>query len=481
MVRWGLLTEKACHPPRGSAGISVSWACGPVRHQAEEVAIRPTFNRRVLKTPLGIAGLIVTAVVLLWALLAVLAPLPGRDVAIATGPPGSAYAEVGERYREILARDGVRLHLVPTNGAVENLQRLRDPRAKVSAGFLQSGTTSEEASPDLVSLGTVFYEPLWVFCRCSSLGVLLHDRPDARMSIGPTGSATRPLALKLLELNRIDANKLHLSADSPEDAARRLIAGEIDTAVILSAWDAPAVQQLLLAPGIELLSFTRADAYVARYPKFSKLVLPQGVADLGANRPPTDVLLLASKASLVVRRDLHPALQYLLLRAAIEVHARPSIFQHADEFPAPEAIDLPISADARHMYKSGSSVLQRTLPFWLAELIQRLLIIILPIVGILYPLWSLLPKLYRWQMQRRIYRLYGELKLIERALEQTTDPGERAQLIARIEELNHRVLKLWLPRSFGEMSFNLQMHVQRVLKENARGDTLGPAGTGRPR
>ena len=184
--------------------------------------------------------------------------------------------------------------------------------AGVDAGFVLAGITSERESPELVSLGTMFYEPLWVFCRYSTLAELLHDRPNARISIGPVGSATRPLALKLLALNRIDTTNLQLSGLAPEEGARQLIAGEIDAVVMLSAWDAPALQQLLLAPGIELMGFKRADAYVALYPRFSKLVLPQGVADLGANRPPADVPLIASKASLVVRRDLHAALQYLL-------------------------------------------------------------------------------------------------------------------------------------------------------------------------
>jgi len=158
---------------------------------------------------------------------------------MATGPAGSAYARIAERYREILARDGVRLHLVPTNGAVENVELLRDARAGVDAGFVLAGTTSERESPELVSLGTMFYEPLWVFCRYSTLAELLHDRPNARISIGPVGSATRPLALKLLALNRIDTTNLQLSGLAPEEGARRLIAGEIDAIVMLSAWDAP--------------------------------------------------------------------------------------------------------------------------------------------------------------------------------------------------------------------------------------------------
>jgi len=413
--------------------------------------------------------LIITGGVLLSALIAALRPLPDRDIAIATGPAGSAYVQVAERYREVLARDGVRLRLVPTNGAVENLEHLRDPRAGIGAGFVQAGTTSEQESPDLVSLGTVFYEPLWVFCGCPTLAEFLRDMPNARMSIDPLGSATRPLALKLLTLNGIDAQNLRLLDYPPAEAARRLIAGEIDSTWILSGWDSPAVQQLLLAPGIELIGFNRANAYVALYPKLSRLVLPAGVADLAANRPPEDVSLIAPKASLVVRRDLHPALQYLLLRTAIEVHARPGIFQRANEFPAPEVIDLPLSSQARQMYKSGPSILQRTLPFWLAELVQRLLIIILPVAGILYPLWSLLPRAYRWQMQRRIYRVYGELRLIERTLRRSTDPEERARMIARIEELESRALEVKVPRSFGEMSFNLKMHIH-ALSDRVRRD-----------
>ena len=294
-----------------------------------------------------VAALAITGAVLVWALVAALKPLPGRDVTMATGPPGSAYAHFAERYRQIMARDGVRLHLVPTNGAVANLERLRDPAAGVSAGFVQSGTTSEQESPDLVSLGAVFYEPLWAFCRCATLPELIVRTSRPRVSTGPVGSATRPMALKVLALNGLKQGNLELSADAPEEAARRLLAGEIDVALMFSAWDGPVVQNLLSTPGITLMNWRRADAYVALDPKLSKLVLPEGVIDLAADRPAADTLLIAAKASLVVRRELHPALQYLLLRAAMEVHSRADMFQHAGEFPAAEAIDLPISDDAR--------------------------------------------------------------------------------------------------------------------------------------
>ena len=427
-------------------------------------AIYARLNSRFLRISLVFVALLVSVGVLLWALIVAFRPLPGRDVTIATGPAGSVYVKYAERYRDILARDGVRLHLVSTNGAVENLERLRDPKSGVEAGFAQAGTTSDRESPDLVSLGTVFYEPLWVFCRCAALPELL-TRPDAKISIGRRGSATRPLSLKLLALNGVGPSNLQMVEYPPEEAAQRLIDNEIDAAAMLAAWDSASVQRLLRAPGIELTALRRADAYVALDPKFNKVVLPEGVADLAANRPPMDVPMIASKASLVVRKDLHTALQYLLLRAAIEVHGPAAIFQHGGEFPAPEAIDLPLSAEASHVYKAGPSILQRTLPFWLAELIQRLLVIVLPVAGILYPLWSLLPRLYRWQMQRRIFRLYGELRLIERTLHRTADPAERARMLARFQELERHVLELKVPTSFSEMSFNLKMHI-RALSES---------------
>jgi TRAP-type uncharacterized transport system substrate-binding protein len=426
------------------------------------------FDRQSVNTPVAIAIAVVTVGVLVWAFFAAFRPLPGRDLTIATGPPGSAYAQFAERYREILARDGVRLRFVPTLGAVENLNRLRDPNSGVDAGFVQSGTTTEQESPELASLGTVFYEPMWVFCRCSTSQPLLQQllKSDSRVSIGSVGSGTRPLALKLLALAGVDPSKLKLFDYTPDEAARHLIDGDIEVAMTLHGWEAPAVQRLLHTPGIELVGFKRASAYVAIEPQFSKLTLPEGVADLSANRPPADVPLIASKASLAVRDDLHPALQYLLLHAAIEVHSRPSIFERAGEFPAPESVDLPLSSEARHMYKSGPSILQRTLPFWLAELLQRLLVILLPVAGILYPLWSLLPRFYRWQMQRRIFRHYGELRFLEIELWKSKDPSERTQIVGRIDDLDRRVVELKMPRSFSEMTFNLRRHI-RALQERA--------------
>ena len=269
------------------------------------------------------------------------------------------------------------------------------------------------------------------------------------------------MALKLLALNGIDVREQQLFGYSPEQAARALLAGQIDAVMLASGWDSPTVQALARAPDVTVVGFPRADAYVTLDPTLSKLILPRGVADLANDRPPQDTPLIASKASLAVHRNLHPALQYLLVQAAIEVHSRAGIFEHAGQFPAAEEIDLPVTAEARHIYHEGPSILQRTLPFWLAELVTRLLVVLVPIVGIIYPLWSLAPKVYHWHLQRRINRMYGELRQLEFELRLATPPL-RDSFLARLDALDQRALNLRLPTAFGAMTYNLKTHIHEL-------------------
>ena len=424
--------------------------------------MRIGIDKRFLRTPIGIALLAVTAAVLLWTVFAMLRPLPAREFAMATGPAGTDYARTAERYREILAHDGVRLRLVATNGAIDNLRLLKDPRSGIDAALVQAGTIREADAQDLVSLGTVFYQEAWLFVRARDPLPPPSQWDGWRISIGPVGSASRPLGLKLLSLNGLDATKLHLEAYSPEQAQQALLANQLDAALIVSGWESPVVQTLARAPEIRLIGFPRADAYVALFPFLNKLILPRGVADLAADRPPQDTPLIASKASLAARSDLHPALQFLLLRAATEVDSRPGMFQRAGEFPAAEEIDLPLSNEARRFYRSGPNFLQRTLPFWLAEFVQRMLILIVPIAGIVYPLWSLAPKLYFWTKRRQLYPMYRELKSIERALH-AAGPDGRSSLIGKLEDLDRRANDLAMPGMLTENMYTLRNNIRALL------------------
>jgi TRAP-type uncharacterized transport system substrate-binding protein len=415
---------------------------------------------------LSVAALVLAGV---WWAFGAWAPAPPRTVVMATGPEGSAYAVFGARYRAIFARSAVDLRLVPSAGAVENLARLRDPASAVSVAFGQAGTASAEDADALAALGTVFYEPLWLFYRGLDAERAYAALRGKRLAIGPEGSGTRALALRTLALGDVDSGSADLLPLGSGEAAERLARGEIDAAVFVASWESPVVRQLLATPTVTLASFPRADAHLALNPYLSKLVLPAGVADLARNIPPADVVLVAPKASLIVRRDLHPALQYLLLNAAVEVHSPPGLFHRAGEFPAAEAIDLPLSEDARQFYRSGRPFLQRYLPFWLAVLVERLLVLLVPVVGVVYPLVRSAPALYAWTMRRRVFRLYGELKLVEIETEGRRAEVSTEALLARLDDLDERASRLRVPRGHAALAYTLRHHIRLVRERLEKG------------
>jgi len=297
-----------------------------------------------------------------------------------------------------------------------------------------------------------------------------------RISIGPEGSGTRVLALKLLALNGVDERSVTLLGLAPEQAAGDLLGGEIDAAVMLTSGQSPAVQKLLGADGIVLATYPRADAYVALFPFLNKLVLPTGVADLARNIPPADVTLLAVQGSLAVRKDLHPALQYILLEAASEVHGGPGIFQKAGRFPAPEAIDLPLSDQARTFYKSGRPFLYRYLPFWLSGMTERLLIVLIPLLAVAYPLARLLPQLYQWWMQHHLFKLYGELKLLETEFERRGADESIDDLLSALDSLQQRTTRMFVTLSFAQRRYILKNHIQTAREQFERHREIAQKG-----
>jgi TRAP-type uncharacterized transport system substrate-binding protein len=408
---------------------------------------------------LAVAGAVA---IFIGASLFIVTTLPPRELVMATGAEGGANYQTGIRYREILAKEGVMLQLQPTSGSLENLRYLRDPRSRVSVGFIQGGTTTSKEAPELESLGTVFYEPLWLFRRGEIGGEGVQALRGRRLSIGPEGSGGRALAMRIIERTRLDSIIGELSGFPPQAAADKLIAGDIDAAFIVTAWESPVVQSLLHAQGIELSSIQRADAFVAIYPFLHKLVLPAGVIDLLTNRPPSDVVLLAPKASLAVRADLHPALQYLLLNAAVQIHSQPGIFQKAGQFPAAEAIDLPLSQEAQRFYKTGRPFLQGYLPFWVATLVEKVLVVLVPLAALLFPVFKFLPQSYDWMMQLRIRRLYDEIRLIESEMEAQGAKIDRSALSTKLDLIDRRANHLQLPNVYASSLYTLRGHIDLV-------------------
>ena len=428
----------------------------------------PTDNSRTFRVfTIAVIAAAVLVVAALWKAIVVLRPMPPRTVVMVTGPEGGAYYEFGKRYREFFAREGVDLQLLRTAGSLENLSQLRDSQSKAEVGFLQGGVTSEKESPDLESLGTVSYEPLWFFYRSVFRGKMnglrrINVLRGKKISIGPEGSGTRALALELLARNGVDRRFAELLPLTPQVAGEKLLRNEIDAALMVASWDSAVVQRLLADENIDLATFPRADAYVALYPYLNKVTVPEGVSDLAKNRPPTNVVLFAPKTSLVVRRDLHPAIQYLLLDAAQEIHSGPGIFQKSGQFPAAESVDIPLSDNAIHFYKSGRPFLQRHFPFWFAVLIERLLILLIPLLALIYPLFRFMPALYTLGIRWRINRLYGELKFLEKELE-SRDAGQSiGDLSKRLDQLEVKASHLRVPLFYANLLYTLRMHIAVV-------------------
>lgn len=409
----------------------------------------------------GVLILAALAATVIW-----LGPLPPRVVVMSTGTPGSDYDLQGRRYQAILKRSGVDLRLVPSAGGVENLRRLNDPRSNVNVSFAQGGLTSDTQSPRLESLGNMFYEPFWFFSRVP-VELHLEALRGKKVAIGREGGGGRVLSLRFLALNGIDQASAELLPLSAAEASKALLRGDIDAATMVSSWDGQGIRELFGSSDVNIVGFPRADAYIALYPYLSKLVLPAGVGNMATNRPPTDVNLVAVKASLIIRRDLHPALQYLLLKAATEIHSAPGIFQRAGQFPAAERGDLPLSDEARQFYKTGPPFLQRYLPFWLAVLVSRLLLLLIPVIGIAYPLLSFAPTLYGWSVMHRIFRIYGELKFIEAELESGRGTAGR-DVQARLERLEQSANHLRVPVSYAQFLYNLRAHIELVRNRAAR-------------
>ena len=422
---------------------------------------------RTRTRPQLVLGLIVVAVLAAigWMTLRVGSPFPPRTIVMATGPEGSAFREFGDRYRRILERAGIDLRLVETAGGVANLALLRDPDSPVSVAFVEGGLTTRDRSPDLVSLGTVALEPLWLFFPARARGTTAQKLLGKRIAIEPDGSGGGLLARRILEMSGAAERDIELVGLTPEQGADALLRGDVDGTALLTAWQSPAVRRLLASDQVVVENLRRADAFVALFPALDKVVLPAGAADLARNVPPEDVSLVAAQAELTVREGLHPAIQYLLLDAASEIHGRPEVFHRAGRFPAPEAFDLRLTDQAREYYQSGPPFAYRHLPFWLAGLAESLLIVLVPLLAVVYPVGRFLPAAYAFVIERRIYRMYGELKFIERELE-TSGPSDAVH--AELEALASRATHIKVPLPFAQRLFILRSHIAQAQQDVAK-------------
>lgn len=390
---------------------------------------------------------------------------PPSHLRMISGSAGSSYRRLAEKYKKIIEAHGVKVEIVPSEGALDNLERLADPKAKIDVGFVQGGLADGIDISRLVSLGTVFVQPLMVYYRLPKEIDRLTELRGKRIAIGAEGSGTHALALKLLKANQMDAQAATLVAEHGEEAARSLADGKIDAVFLMGDSATPQVMHGLRdAPGVRLMSFRQADGYVRRLKFLSHLMLPEGALDIGKDYPSENVSLIGPAVELVAHKDLHPALSDLLIAAAREVHSGPGMYRTAGEYPAPLEHDFPVSADAERYYKSGGQFLYKRLPFWLASLVDRMLVVVLPLLVIVVPATRAAPSLYRWRVRSRIYRWYGALMAIEREIMLARTEEDRAAIAARLDDIQHAVDELKTPLSFADQLYVLRDHVAMVRR-----------------
>ena len=393
-------------------------------------------------------------------------PAPPSQVAITTGSKTGAYYNFAERYAAILAKSGITLEVESSAGSLSNLSRLRDDESGDTLALLQGGVTNHKRDPELVSLGRVFLEPVWVFYKGSAKVERLAQFKGRRVAIGGEGSGTRVLALALLKANDINESNTTLLPLSGTAAAKALEAGDADAMFLVLSPQAQLIGQLLRDPDIRLMSFKQAEAYTRIFQYLSRITLPAGVIDLDEQIPGEDVTLLAAQAALVARKDVHPAIVGLMVQAAREVHRPGGIFSRNKEFPKAYDPEFPMQHDAERLYTRGPPFLQRFLPFWLANFIERTLIMLIPIATIMLPLFRIVPWAYEWRIRRRILYWYGELKQLEKTLNQDAT-GAQAHHLAEVQRIEQAVGEIPVPLHFSDKLYELRAAVDLVRKRIA--------------
>jgi TRAP transporter TAXI family solute receptor len=395
-------------------------------------------------------------------------PTPPKKVVLGTGPENSAYAEFGKRYAQELKRYGINVELRYTAGSRENLVLLRDGKQRVDVAFVQGGasetirTREEEEMEPIMSLGSLFFEPVWIFYRTDSFKQFsaLTQLRGKRVNIGLRGSGSPGITMRLLRANQVEREEFTRSAVADQEAVIGLIENKYDAIFLVSAPEAPFVQMLLQTPGVRLFEFSQAEAYARLYRYMSPVTLPRGVASLALDVPPGDLQLIATTTSLVAREETHPAIVQLFVQAASRIHSGPGWIARAGQFPSAQHNEFPLASDAERYYRQGPPLLQRYLPFWLANLIDRMWVALFSIVAVLIPLSRLVPPLYRMRVRSRIFRWYRNLRLIEAELEENERP--RDELAASLDKLEQRVFSINVPLAYADELYSLRQHIVLV-------------------
>jgi len=413
---------------------------------------------KAFATAVGVVGIVSLILIYFF-------PAPPSKVTMATAFKGSSFEYYGRQYREIFARSNVDLELLPTSGAAENMKLLQDPRSGVDFSLMVSGVSDGKHAPGLLSLGTVYNNPYWIFYSSNEPFDRLSQLMGKRIAIGPEGSGTRSSAVQILGKGGVNSETATFLPFAGTAAVEAINDGKVDAIWILGAPDATAVKSLLQNPKVRIMSFPTAEAFTRIFPDLARMVLPQGVIDIYRNIPPNDVQLIGSTTRVLVRGDLHPEIVQLLLQTMVEVHGGSNIFQRVGEFPIGTDVEYPVAPAAIDFYKNGPSFMQRHLPLWLSVHAQRAIAVLVTAVALGLPMFRFLPTAYNWLTRRRLFHWYAQLKALEASFNDSLTDKHLAEKQAEIERIEEAVSHISFPLTFSDQLYQLRSHIDIVRRK----------------
>ena len=436
------------------------------------------FESFALLSPRGRFSLVVLIVALIvpavWAVVHFIRTAPPRHIVLASGLEDGLLHQHAKRYIEILARSGVRVEERITNGPGDNLRLLHDPHSGVDIGFTQGGIAKFPEADNVMMIASLYYVPMWIFHRSTDVLNHVNELRDHRVAVGVSGSGARSLGEHVFALNGLTSNNMAMQPLSNNAALLALQSGEVDAAIFVDGAENHAVWTALHDPNLKLLSYSKAEAYQRRLSFITKLTLPPGVIDLANDLPEREIELIGTKEMLAARSGLHPALIHLLVDAAAEIHGKKGLFEQAGEFPGTTQVDLRVSTDADQHKRFGRSILYQYLPFWFATLVERAIIILLPLAAVLLPLFHYFPQLRRWRVRSRVYRWYGELALLERDVAARTGTLPTEKWLADLERIERAVARIHTPAGFASEAYTLREHIGLVRRAIIARNSLPP-------
>ena len=398
-----------------------------------------------------------------WFTVKLIRPAPPSSITILGGPENSGFHSTAQRFAKIVSSHGIKVSVITTNGSEDNLRILQQKKKNADVGLAQAGIMSAADAPELRSLGTLYAQPLLVFYRATAAADRVTEFKGKKIAVGPEGSGVYSLAMKVLKENGITAENTTLISLEGDEAIAALGDKKVDVIFIMTELiRGQKIRDLVRSPEIRLMHFSQADGYLRRLRFLHKLTVPEGSFDLAANIPSKDIELIGAPVQLIAREDLHPAISDILIAAAKEIYNPPGIFRRAGEFPSTLEYDFPISDEAKRYYASGSPFLYKRLPFWLASLADRILIVLVPLLIVLVPLSRIAAPLYSWRIRSKIYRWYGALMKIERDMRLSKTQASHDEISQRFLEIEKSVNQLKLPLAFADQIYVLREHISQV-------------------